>query len=548
MSNRIRGLKTRIVVLYALIVFLAFSVVYSGVMLVIETNATKSEQQSVLSHEEDIASVQASIVRSKVQRLVSDTLYLMDSYRVSLENHSEFTELEAQWLAFSNRNKIFDQIRFIDVNGDERIRVNYTADGAYLTADDKLQNKKDRYYFTSTVALDGKQIYVSKLDLNVENGEIEQPLKPMIRLCVPCRDADESLLGIVVVNYLADDLLNMIRSVATGSSGSLFILNSDGYWIVNDVDSETEWAFMYDGMEDETFANRFPYAWDTIRAQQQGSIVTENGVFVFSDVFLDSALAVENCQYSLVLGDGNFHIVLYLPVDSASASPFYATWTTELVNILKSNVFVYLLFLVLAVTLGVFIGISRSEKEEILYFSEYDALTGVLNRRAGFQKLGLLYKAAKSAEKTVSVCFLDINGLKDVNDTLGHDAGDELIVSVSGCIRKAVRGNDIVARLGGDEFLIVLWDADESSTAVIWDRILAEFARINETESRAYIVSVSCGIESLSPDSGRSIEEAVNHADEKMYANKREIKKNLRVVRALRETEPADSMKGPMDP
>ncbi len=531
MRNKFHTVKIHIIVAYTLIVFFSFSVVYSGVLLVIETNETKAEQQLVLNHEKSILNVQSSVIRNKLVRLISDTLYLMDSYRINLEGHSDFSELEEQWLAFSNRSKIFDQIRFIDVNGDERIRVNYSADGAYLTSDTELQNKKDRYYFTETIGLDDNQIYISKLDLNVENGLIEQPIKPMLRLCVPTLGTDGELLGIIVVNYLADDLLGAIRSTSAGSYGVLFLLNSNGYWIVNEDESATQWAFMYEGMEDVSFAHESPYAWDTIKAGQDSSIVTENGVFVFTNIFLNSSVAINNCAYSPVLGDGDFHVVLYLSNESVAGSTFYRTWLTELSSVLGAQVFVYLLFLGLAVTLGWFIGFNKSKREEIQYFSEYDVLTGVFNRRAGFYKLNKLFKEASGAGKTISICFLDINGLKNVNDTLGHDAGDELIVSVANGIKAAVRSNDVVARLGGDEFLIVFWDADEERAAQIWERILAEYTQINDTENHAYIVSVSCGIEALPPDSKQSIDDAVNAADEKMYANKREIKKDLKVIR-----------------
>jgi diguanylate cyclase (GGDEF)-like protein len=405
------------------------------------------------------------------------------------------------------------------------------VDGSYLTAEDDLQDKKDRYYFTESIALDDTEVYVSKLDLNIENGEIEQPLKPMLRLGVPCHGSDGELLGVIVINYLADDLLDAIRSAAAGSNGSLFILNSEGYWIVNSADSDTEWAFMYDGAENVTFARRFPEAWDAVRTNSNGYAVTQNGVFIHTDVFLNTALEVENCKYSLVLGDGNLHIVSYIPADSSAGELFYKTWLIEFGEILTDNAFVYLLLLALAVALGLFIGISQSEKKEIRYFSEYDALTGVLNRRAAFQRLNQLSRLAHGEGKPISICFLDINGLKEVNDTLGHDAGDELIVSVADGVKATVRSNDVVARLGGDEFLVAFWDADADRAMRIWERIGSVYRQINETENRAYVVSVSCGIESLSPDSKISVEDALNLADEKMYANKREMKKTLRVVR-----------------
>ena len=534
MAKKIQNVKLHIVVRYALAVFLAFGAIYSSAKLLIEMQALEAQQAAIIQHESANLDIQTATIYNKANRLVSDILFLMDTFDISLDNHAEFSEMESQWLAFSNRIQIFDQIRFIDVNGNERIRINYSDDGAYLVAESELQNQKDRYYFANTISLNEHEIYVSRLDLNVDNGQIEQPVKPTIRLSTPCYMEDGNLAGIIIINYFADDTLSDLSATARSNYGHSFVLNSDGYWIINSENPEKEWAFMYEGMEGVTFAAEYPNAWKALKEESKGSVVTENGVFVFSDVFLADAYSISNNECSLVLSDSDFYLVSHLEADSEMGSLFYHTWPSVYARILRDHALVYLLLLAVSIMLGLFIAISKSEKEEIRYFSEYDGLTGVLNRRVGFRKLARLSKEARSAGKTISICFLDINGLKDVNDSLGHDAGDELIVSVANGIKATVRGNDIVARLGGDEFLIVFWDTEEAGAAYIWDRIRAEFAKINDTEGRAYIVSVSCGIEALAPDSKRTAEEAVNLADAKMYANKREIKKDLRVIRESR--------------
>ena len=160
-------------------------------------------------------------------------------------------------------------------------------------------------------------------------------------------------------------------------------------------------------------------------------------------------------------------------------------------------------------------------------------MTGVYNRRAGFEKLSQLYKSSKSKNSTISVCFIDINGLKEVNDALGHEAGDELILSVIAGIKNNIRNNDFVARLGGDEFLIVFEGMDESKAEEIWSRIIKEYNEINDMQGRKYIISVSHGIEVFRSNSNQFIDEIINNADEKMYNEKRIIKKDLKVLRDM---------------
>ncbi|MDD3186485.1 MAG: GGDEF domain-containing protein [Anaerostipes sp.] len=96
-----------------------------------------------------------------------------------------------------------------------------------------------------------------------------------------------------------------------------------------------------------------------------------------------------------------------------------------------------------------------------------------------------------------------------------------------------IRNHDFVARLGGDEFLIIFEGLNESKSEEIWGRIIKEYNEINDTEKRKYIISVSHGIEVFNCDSNQFIDEIVNSADEKMYNEKREIKKNLNVLRQL---------------
>jgi diguanylate cyclase (GGDEF)-like protein len=158
-------------------------------------------------------------------------------------------------------------------------------------------------------------------------------------------------------------------------------------------------------------------------------------------------------------------------------------------------------------------------------------MTGIFNRRTGFEKLKQLYKNIEKNENKVSVCFIDINGLKDVNDYLGHEVGDELILTITNGIKNRIRENDFVARLGGDEFLIIFEGLDESDAEAAWQRIVAEFEQINDTENRRYLVSVSHGIETFSGDTNEYIDMIINQADEKMYREKKIIKKNLKIIR-----------------
>jgi len=522
--------ETKKTIFYTLGVFLVLSLVFFVITLVIQINVDSAEKNEIMTQEKQLVEVEKTIISNKVNRLVTDLLYVTDALKMGDNGRGNYSDAEDHWLAFSNRKMIYDQIRFIDVDGNEVIRVNYTDTGATLTDSDDLQNKADRYYFTEAIGLEDDQIYISKLDLNMENNQIQQPIKPMIRLATPYYGARGVLEGIVVLNYTATDMLSQVEKIASTSQGDIFMLNADGYWLYNSGDSSKAWTFMDEKRLDESFKNDFPDIWQSMQSEKSGSQISATGVFNYTNILTADELELGS-DYSLVLGLGDWTIVSYIPPETADGKLLTSNLLDTVLLVLKNNLFAYFLIFSLALFLGAMLTITKIKNDEIKYFSEYDSMTGVFNRRTGFEKLTQLYKNTEKNKSEISVCFMDINGLKDVNDYLGHDVGDELILTITNGIKNSIRDNDFVARLGGDEFLIIFEDLDETGAEAVWQRIVEEFEEINNTENRRYLISASHGIETFSGGSNEYIDSIINQADEKMYREKKIIKKGLKIIR-----------------
>jgi diguanylate cyclase (GGDEF)-like protein/PAS domain S-box-containing protein len=156
------------------------------------------------------------------------------------------------------------------------------------------------------------------------------------------------------------------------------------------------------------------------------------------------------------------------------------------------------------------------------HHAEHDPLTGLSNRRALLLRLEAAVTDALRDGHTTAVAFLDIDGMKQVNDTHGHAAGDELLVSVAGRLRASVRGADTVARLGGDEFVVLLarvespGDADALMRAL--RRALAAPHRLTSGEVR---VGASVGL-AWCPDHGGTPADLLSRADRAMYRAKQD--------------------------
>jgi hypothetical protein len=144
--------------LYSLGVFVVLGAVFLAISLQIQSNENQNQKDQIMNNEESITSIERMIITNKITRMVSDVLYISDTLEIGESGPGYLAPLEKAWMAFSDRKKIYDQIRFIDADGNELIRVNYSEEGAYLTKQEDLQNKKDRYYFTDTIGLEKGQV------------------------------------------------------------------------------------------------------------------------------------------------------------------------------------------------------------------------------------------------------------------------------------------------------------------------------------------------------------------------------------------------------
>jgi diguanylate cyclase (GGDEF)-like protein len=163
---------------------------------------------------------------------------------------------------------------------------------------------------------------------------------------------------------------------------------------------------------------------------------------------------------------------------------------------------------------------NRAEKR-IRHLAYNDLLTGLPNRTLFFDLLGQSVDAARGSGKSLAVLFMDLDRFKYVNDNLGHDVGDRLLVAVAQRVRRTVRSVDVVARLGGDEFTVVLGDIDDpapvAAAAQNINRVLSAPFQI---DGHDIFVTSSVGI-AMFPSDGDDVPTLVKHADNAMYRAKK---------------------------
>jgi diguanylate cyclase (GGDEF)-like protein len=148
-----------------------------------------------------------------------------------------------------------------------------------------------------------------------------------------------------------------------------------------------------------------------------------------------------------------------------------------------------------------------------------DVLTGLHNRRGFFVHAEQVFKLARRKRTRSAVIFADVDGLKGVNDELGHEAGDGLIRDAGAVFRESFRDADVVARLGGDEF--AAYALEDGQPQVILSRLHANLHAFNLMQERPYRVSISAGMVQCDPASEQNLLNYIVLADQQMYMHKR---------------------------
>ena len=167
------------------------------------------------------------------------------------------------------------------------------------------------------------------------------------------------------------------------------------------------------------------------------------------------------------------------------------------------------------------------EKEKLAHQASHDMLTGLPNRILFIDRLQYNINKAKRNKTKVVLFFIDLDHFKEINDSLGHDIGDEVLKTAASRIQKSIRDIDTVARLGGDEFTVILEEVKNAEDAsLIADNILKNLSKVMEINEHKLYISSSIGI-SIYPNDGEETQDLIKYADSAMYKAKSEGRNNF---------------------
>lgn len=461
---------------YFILSFIILFIVSFFMLFFMEREIRSSKLTEIKQNELNVMDLQINFLSRDVGTVISDLKYLNNGYSYLLQNPDNYNDIKRNWTQFFEQKRVYSNIKYIDHSGVEQINIVFD---------------KNR-------------------------------ISPTLKLVSPVYDQNNNNIGEITIEYMIKDLMESFRALSRSSYGDMLILNDKGIYVSYEKESN-----QFD------FSRSYPQKWELIKAGD-GQFVSNDGIFTFRKVSLDEKIVPEdNIQKDKKqdLGYGNWYIVSIVTKDVYNTFYMINNPFKLGLDVLRQNFLYFFFIIIIAVVMGFLLYVNRKTYDKIKYFSEYDVLTKVYNRRAGLERLNVHFPINDRRHFLVSLCFIDINGLKEINDTLGHKYGDDIIFTVANVINNSIREHDFVMRLGGDEFLVVFNGIDTDVAEKVWKRISKAYDDINNKENRPYIISVSHGIIDYNNSELTNIDELISKADEKMYKEKQILKENLHVVR-----------------
>jgi diguanylate cyclase (GGDEF)-like protein len=393
------------------------------------------------------------------------------------------------------------QIRFLDLNGMEKTRVDINNIDQNIT-NHIFQNKKNRYYFKESIGMMKNQVYVSQFDLNIENGEIEVPYKPTLRVATTVWDRRNRKRGILIINFLGKNIITELKRISKFSKSRLFLLNKNSYSFYG-MKNGKNWGFMFEDKKNIKFSTFYSEEWENIIQVNHNKFFTKNGFFTSQKVFIPG------------YNKNKFWVLV-------SFVPDHKIIDKHLIN----NVFLFgiiLSIIVLFISLLISLLFVKRKQyyEHLQHSATYDLLTNLPNRALFYDRLNHLCNQSERYGKQFGILYIDLDGFKIVNDTFGHNIGDEVLRKTALRLKLSVRNSDTIARIGGDEFAVILMNiSNKKDVKTISNKIISSVSKIIAYKTHSINIGASMGIFLCNKKTKLTTTEIMQIADRAMYIAK----------------------------
>ena len=463
-------------------------------------------------------------------------------------------QLSTLFRLFMQSNPGYFQIRLISArdHGLEVVRMDRNADRIIPVTGNDLQEKGHFAYVSDTLKLPPDEVYLSRFTINHERGSNAAQDQPSAQLSMPVYEGKQ-LLGLVVINL---DITRFFHQLMLDLPPDfhVYLANQTGDVLIHPDESKT---FGFDKGRRVLIQDEFPATRDLLerRTNQVVQIVPASDsdhpraaafssfpVVVSSaepllllglsqplDRLEDAIVGLRNDILPLLAAISAISLLLAVALARLVTQPLKQL-TTAARNLAHTHSTGTLptkrrdeigelarTFEQMALRMQTQMQNLQDNQDEFEFLAHHDTLTNLPNRRMLLDRLPQAIAHARRENETVTLLFIDLDNFKQINDSLGHNAGDQVLIAVADCLRGLVRTNDTVARLGGDEFVILLdghieREGIERLVAMLTQAIKAPIP----AQGQEVHTNVSIGISQF-PKDGTSADALLSSADNAMY-------------------------------
>ncbi len=270
-----------------------FLVIFIPLMLILATAAVThfyTETRLFQVKQENIEATNVTLghqgVVGQMRSVISDLTFLakLNELLLLLDTHDELARLKLaqEFLYFSENKGVYDQVSFVDTEGNEIIRVNYGDGIPYILQNDDLKNRANEIYFQEAIAQGLGGIYMSSFEMDIDDQNPNIPAKAVIRFATPLFDSNGAKKGLLFLNIRGDRILWGFQQAAREITDHAYIITNEGNALSQPPETESD---DFHSVINSEFVTTYPTEWGTILQEDYGIFSTENGLFTFATVY-----------------------------------------------------------------------------------------------------------------------------------------------------------------------------------------------------------------------------------------------------------------------
>lgn len=305
--------------------FILIAVAFMGFLVEIRLIVNQQEMELKARQQQKVLA-EKNLMEHLFDEAVLDLLTMSESdffqgfFTGKIQDETDCESFNNLLVNLFNQKESYYQLRHLDANGKEIFRIERRDGKPYICLENELQDKSERYYFKNSITLPKGQFYVSPFDLNVEQGQVELPYRPMIRICVPVFIEDGEPIGVNVLNFDGSNVFKELDNESLGENGMSYLINQDGYFL-NAPDSMIEWGFMFADKKNLTIQTQFPEDFKQIQEVKKGQFKTTEGLYTVASVFPFKRLR-DVCTNFTYTNDYQWKVFSFVPKDKLNYSAF----------------------------------------------------------------------------------------------------------------------------------------------------------------------------------------------------------------------------------